>query len=182
VTVAAPFWAYTTVGSGYYDTKDTYGICSNGLAAAHVAAIVALIEDRYPAYNPSSIVSRLTSTASHSGSKDTYIGYGIPDAAAAVGYAPPPPPPPLAVTISGPATVKPNVTCTWLANAVNGTTPYTYSWTVNSGDPIGTASSLTFTNIGTPFNLTVQVTDAVGAVASNSLYVIIAPGAANCMQ
>lgn len=182
VTVAAPFWAYTTAYGGYADTKTAYGYCATGLSAAHVAAIVALLQDKNPTWTPSAIVQQVTSTASHPSSKDTYIGYGIPNAAKALGYLPPPPPPPLSVTIGGPTLVKPQVACTFWTNTAGGTPPYQYQWTVNGGDVVGTSDVFTYTNIGVGFTLAVHVTDAASGSASASLVVNISSGANDCTQ
>lgn len=186
VKLAAPFWAYTIIaylgGGGYYgDTRSSIGYCRTSLSAAHVAAIIALLQDKYPTWSPTQIVQQLTATASHPGSLDPYIGYGIPNAYLAL--AGPPPPPPLSgVTIDGPSQVLSQATCTWTADPQGGTAPFQYSWTVNSGPVISQDPSLTYTNLGQPFTIALQVTDAIGAGAGNTKFVDILLDAEECIQ
>ena len=70
----------------------------------------------------------------------------------------------LSVLISGPAQINSSVICTWEANVVGGTAPYSYSWsTVNGG---GTGVDEVWGG-GFPLSgsLSVTVTDALGATA-----------------
>jgi len=72
---------------------------------------------------------------------------------------PPPPPPPINVSLSGPSTVRPSVTCLWTATP-QGTAPYSYSWLVNNS-PVGNGSQLPqeliHLNNGSAFTIEVRV-------------------------
>jgi hypothetical protein len=180
VTVAAPFWATTTINysdgsSGYGNTRSNWSWCDVRLSAAHVAGVIVLIEDRFPTDPAASIIYRLTSTGSHSSSRDNYVGYGIPNAGAAVlaSGPPPPPPPSLSVAIDGPNRVPARRSCTWTASASGGTAPYAYAWTVN-GNPAGDDSdTLTITTPSSAFTIGVSATDANSLHATSSLSVSI---------
>ncbi len=94
VDVIAPTILPTTdlLGSAGYDSSD-YSMWFNGTSCAtpYAAGTCALIKSAFPAYTPAQIRDRLTSTAQditsvESGSGwDRYTGYGMVDAAAAVG-------------------------------------------------------------------------------------------------
>ncbi len=183
VDLSAPFWARSTVNyNGYQD--ETQGWCGTGLSVAHVVGAVALLRSQNPTWTSSQIVSRLFTTALDRGTagRDDSYGYGIVDAAYALGIAPPPPPPPplSGVSISGPSAVEAYLTCLWIANPSGGVSPFTYAWTVD-GVSVGDATSeLTYTAGSTPFRIDVTVTDAIGATTSNSVFVDIDPNAGFC--
>lgn len=100
VPLAGPFYAYTTSYSGTYDdTRATYGYCSNVLAAAHVAGILALARTTFPTWSMAGIVNHVYLTASNGGSTTTSLGYGIPNGCSALQN-------PLTVVVSGPSQLK----------------------------------------------------------------------------
>lgn len=95
---------------------------------------------------------------------------------------PPPPPPSLGVTISGPTSVRPFSACLYEAQASGGTEPYDYAWTVD-GVPAGENSRFYRhqTDWGA-FQLGVTVTDAGSVARSNTLGVLVDPGAPECLD
>ncbi len=83
-----------TQGAAAYSTtnNNAYGSDSGtSFAAPQVAAAAALLRVRHPSWTPYQIESRLESTAEDLGTtgRDDYYGYGLLDAAAAVGWTPP---------------------------------------------------------------------------------------------
>ena len=92
VDLAAPFWALSAVPSGYQDETD--GWCGNSMATPHVSGAAVLLRSQHPTWTNQQVVERLFATAEDRGAtgRDNYYGYGIVDAAEAVGYIPPPPP------------------------------------------------------------------------------------------
>ena len=88
--------------------------------------------------------------------------------------------PSFGVTISEPANVRAKTTCTWFANAVGGTQPYSYEWKVNGVVVGGPSQDLTWTSGTTPFTMEVTVTDATGDITGGSRTVNIDPYAATC--
>lgn len=124
VTLAAPISAYATYGNGYYyDDWYTWPphICSPDLAASHVAAVAALLQDRHPTWTPSQILAQLQASASGGGTRiDDRYGYGLVNAYAAVS---PPPPPSLNNYIYAQAPY-------YYAEPSGGSTPYSYLWEV----------------------------------------------------
>lgn len=180
VVVAAPYWAYSTATTNtgyptYFDSKADDGWCTNDIASAHVAGVIALLRDHYPTWTPTDIVQKLTSTASLGGSRNDYLGHGIVDAGAALGYVP------LSVTISGPRRVKPNQNCGWWANPAGGTPPYSYSWSPpgsSGGDPNEVIES--FSGSGTVY-LTASVYDALNHAAMAKDTITVTSSAPNCV-
>jgi hypothetical protein len=93
---------------------------------------------------------------------------------------PPPPPPPLAVTMTGPSSIRPNSNCTWAASVNGGVTPYTYAWKRN-GTSVSTSSSYDGTG-NTTFTLALTVTDHANSTSTVSKTVSISSLAALCNQ
>lgn len=68
----------------------------------------------------------------------------------------------LAVSIWGPSSVRPNVSCFWEANPVSGgTSPYGYAWSRTGSSSTGSLSYF-YTSSGSNFTVYVTVTDALG--------------------
>jgi len=126
-------------------------------ATANVAGIVALIRSYHPYETPAQIWERLTYTA---------VGPNrVVDAYAAITYQRP-----LTVYISGNSNPQPYTYETWYAGGANGTPPYSYAW-YRDGYFVGTGDMYSDYVWDTPFQLQVTVTDAVGATATNWLWV-----------
>jgi hypothetical protein len=79
---------------------------------------------------------------------------------------------PLSVVINGPTFVYAGSVETWTAVPANGTAPYSYQWYFN-GSPVGTGQDYTGDTGGVDFELSVTVTDAVGATASDLINVTV---------
>jgi len=182
VDVAGPFWSYTTFTStqgqqSIIDTRANLGFCSTQMAAAHVAGVIALLQQAhpYPSWSPSQIVTALLSTASNSTTWNEQTGYGIPNADAALNYVP------LSATINGPNSVQPNVNCYYWSTVSGGTPPYSYLWSMN-GAPISTASDVTVSTGTSNFTLKLEVWATAGAYASKTKSVTVSSGAQQCLQ
>jgi subtilisin family serine protease/uncharacterized protein YdeI (BOF family) len=162
VDVIAPTILPTTdlLGSAGYDSSD-YSMWFNGTSCAtpYAAGVAALVKSAFPAYTPAQIRDKITSTAQdvtsvESGSGwDRYAGYGLVDAAAAVGGAPVNNPPVAAFNgspLSGDFPLLVSFT------DASSNTPTSWSWTFGDG---GTSSaqnpSHTYTAAG---NYTVSLT------------------------
>lgn len=178
VTMAAPISAYTTYGNSSYTDLWTFfpgHECNPSLSAAHVAGVAALLRDLHPSWTSSQITQALIGTASGGGTRiSDYYGYGLVNAAAAVGFVP------LSVTMTGPTRVKPNQQCGWWANPTGGVPPYSYTWIPPgnySGDPNEVIES--FSGTGT-VTLTVWAYDAVGEQATVSQRITLSSSAPNC--
>jgi hypothetical protein len=88
----------------------------------------------------------------------------------------PPPPPTFSVEIVGGSSIGPYVNCFWTAQ-VNNATPVAYSWQVNGGSVSGgDAQTLYYTNNGSDFTLSVEVTASTGERRTASMSVAIAEG------
>jgi hypothetical protein len=87
--------------------------------------------------------------------------------------------PPLIASMTGPTTVRPNVTCTWRVTASGGTIPYTYDWRRNA---VSVGSGITYTaNTGTSsFFLQVLVSDAAGGLTEPQRQVTVSSSAPVC--
>lgn len=164
VDLAAPFWALSTVGSSSYEDEND-GWCGTSMATPHVSGAATLVWSQNPTWTNQQVVDRLLATSEDRGSsgRDDYFGYGIVDAADALGVVPPTPP---SVSIDGPTQIQPGATCTWQALASGGAPPYAYSWT-NNGALAGTGEYYTGSkdpgNTNSYFTLRVTVTDAASA-------------------
>jgi subtilisin family serine protease len=162
----------STVGNdGYEDEHQNW--CGTSMAAPHVAGAAALLRGQHPDWSAQQIVDRLVATAHDKGGagRDNYYGYGILDAAYAVGLAPPPPPPPppMTVTISGPTTWPAYQVVTVQALVSHGTPPLNYAWKVNGSPACGNQSwcSRAMGARGTSVYFYVTVTDHDGDQASD---------------
>jgi subtilisin family serine protease len=133
VDLAAPFSAYSTIGTNTYGT-----LCGTSMAAPHVTGVAALIKAKNPTWTNAQIVSHLFSTAEDRGTvgRDNYFGYGIVRALTVT--------PPVTVSIvSGPTTISTAGTYTWTASASGGNGTYTYQWQYR------VQGSTTWANVGT---------------------------------
>lgn len=81
VDVVAPFKVYTTIWGGGYDNRE-----GTSMAAPQVAAICALLWEKYPQMSPSQIRNQIRQTARDIGPPgwDEYSGYGLLQADAAL--------------------------------------------------------------------------------------------------
>jgi subtilisin family serine protease len=185
VDLSAPFFALSTVGQNAYQ-DETRGWCGTYIASAHVAGAAALLRSQNPSWTNQQVVDRLLATALDRGAagRDDNFGYGIVDAAFALGIAPPPPPPPplSGVTISGPSSVRPYDTCTWAASPTGGTAPFTYNWFVNNISVGENSNQLTYTAGSVSFTIAVDVTDATGQLVTASRAVSISTSANICAE
>jgi hypothetical protein len=183
VDLAAPFFALSTVGQNAYQ-DERQGWCGTHIASAHVLGAAALVRSQNPSWTNQQVVDRLLATAQDrgTGGRDDFFGYGIVDAAYALGIAPPPPPPPplSGVSISGPTSVRPYDTCLWTAAPTGGTAPFTYSWYVNNLDLGVNSNEVTYTAGSVSFTLAVQVADATGVTVTSSRTVSISSSANIC--
>jgi hypothetical protein len=84
------------------------------------------------------------------------------------------------VNLNGPGTVRPSVQCYWWAYATGGTPPYSYSWSGGlSGYSIAYEYFTTSPSSGS-FTVSVTVTDALGATATDSRSVTVNSRASIC--
>ncbi len=183
VDIAGPFWSYTTFTSSQgqqsiIDTRNSWlHFCTTQMSAAHVAGVIALIQARNPSWTPARVVGALLMTASNHASPNQYIGYGVPNADAALDYQPPP----LSVSIQGPARVKPNVYCTWSSSVAGGTPPYTYYWT-RGGVGVGTESTVNVYTGTSSFVLRLDAGDQLGSQGFAQKSVTVTSSAPMCPQ
>ncbi|HJX27618.1 MAG TPA: S8 family serine peptidase [Thermoanaerobaculia bacterium] len=126
-------------------------------ATANVAGIVALLRSRYPSETAPQIWARLVNTAEGVNR--------VVNAYAAITYKHP-----LSVTISGNSTPQQYTIETWTAVPASGTGPYSYSWS-KDGAFVGSDATYTDDVYDYAFQLQVTVTDALGATATNWLFV-----------
>jgi subtilisin family serine protease len=186
VDLAAPFWALSTVGTNSYQDENQ-GWCGTSMATPHVSGAGALLFSQNPTWTNQQVVDRLFATAEDRGTsgRDDLFGYGILDAAEAVGVQPPPPPPPISVSIDGPTQIQPSATCTWYAVVGNGTPPYSYQWTASQMAPsygydYYFTASKDAGSFATSWPLKVVVTDAVGGTGEHEITVYENPSAMVC--
>lgn len=170
VDVIAPTILPTTdlLGSAGYDGSD-YSMWFNGTSCAtpYAAGVCALIKSAYPSYTPAQIRDRITSTAEdvtsvESGSGwDRYTGYGMVDAAAAVGGGGPVGNPPVAAFSGTPTSGDNPLTVSFSDASTNS--PTSWSWTFGDG---GTSSAAnpnhTYYSAGT-YTVSLTVSNAYGS-------------------
>jgi subtilisin family serine protease len=184
VDLSAPFWALSTVGTSSYENENQ-GWCGTSMATPHVSGAAALLWAQNPTWTNVQIRDRLFATAEDRGAvgKDVYFGWGIVDAAHAVGTVAPPPP---TVSISGPTLIQPGATCTWDAIVTNGTPPFSYLWS-GQVQPWGTTGP-SYTGGKDPaqssnsFTLRVDVTDSANGTGWASITVTEDPSAPPCIM
>ncbi|MGH7575550.1 MAG: S8 family peptidase [Longimicrobiales bacterium] len=175
VDLAAPFWALSTVPNDQYG-DETDGWCGTSMSTPHVSGAAALLRSEHPGWTNQEIVDQLIATAEDRGTagRDDFYGYGIVDAAAALGVSDPPPPPPPTVAINGPTEIQPDATCTWFSDVSGGTPPYSYYWT-NDGHFVSSDQDYTGGkldgSISSSFDIKLRVTDAASASASYEITV-----------
>lgn len=135
-------------------------------ATAIVAGIVGLVRSYHPNETPAQIWERLVNTAQGPNL--------VVNAYAAITYQRP-----LSVRISGPANVGEYDYATWTAARGGGVGPYTYTW-FRDGSPVASGATYSDYANGSSFSLQVTVTDALGASASDWLYVTAGSTGAEC--
>lgn len=158
------------------DINYTLSFSGTSAAAPQVSAVAALLLTREPTLTAAQVKGRLQSGADPWGSA-VQFGAGKLNAYRTLA----PPIPPLSVTISGRTVVRSGATCTWLANASGGTPPYSYSWKVDNV-PVGTNdSALEYQNAGSPFTISVVVSDGASLTASDTHPVSISSSSQACL-
>lgn len=179
VDLSAPFTANST-----YPNNNYVSLCGTSMATPHVSGAAALLFSQNPTWTNQQVVDRLFATSEDRGDRgrDDLFGYGIVDAAEAVGVQPPPP---LSVSIDGPTQIEPGATCTWYAVVGNGTSPYSYQWTASqmapsSGTDYYFTASKDAGSFATSWPLKVVVTDAVGGQGEHEITVYEDPSAGLC--
>lgn len=86
--------------------------------------------------------------------------------------------PGLSISINGPSPVRRWQTCTWRAAVSNGTSPYTYTWSVDDGDGSGNGYEWTGYSISSGgLTLYVTVTDANGVTKTVSRFISVSTSA-----
>lgn len=145
-------------------------------AAPQVAGVAALLLAKEPSLSRAAVRQRLTYWADWWGYPTNQFGSGKLNA-----YRTLVPPTPPTVAISGPNKVRSGSTCTWTAVVSGGTPPYSYYWSSGGGYSPG-SSSFTFTNMGSPFSISLTVWDAVGTSSGASLPVAISATAPLCLS
>lgn len=130
------------------------GVGGTSAATAVVAGIVGLIRSAHPNETPDQITERLVNTAEGPNK--------VVNAYAALTY-----PRPLSVTIAGPTSITAYNSGTWTAQVTGGTGPYSYVW-YRDGYQVGTGASYSDDAVERSFTLQVNVTDALGASASDT--------------
>lgn len=174
VDISAPFWALSTTGTSSYEGENQ-GWCGTSMAAPHVSGAAALVWARNPGWTNSMVVNQLFSTAEDRGDwgKDHLFGFGIVNAAAAVG----PPPPTYWADIQGPNAMKPGNSCHWYASTNVGDP--TIEWRVGE-TVVGTGPDLYY-SASTSFTLQVIVwNSSTGAGANDSQEISVSSSNADC--
>jgi len=186
VDIIAPTIVPTTdiTGSGGYDAGD-YDMFFNGTSCAtpYAAGVCALIKSAFPNYTPDQVRAQLVGTAQDIVSVesgvgwDKYTGYGMVDAAAAVGGGSPVTYPPVAAFTGTPTSGDYPLTVAFSDQSTN--TPTSWSWTFGDG---GTSTAQnpghTYTAAGT-YSVTLDVTNADGSdsLTKNGYIVVTEPPA-----
>jgi subtilisin family serine protease len=176
VDLAAAFWALSTVPGGYQDESDDW--CGTSMATPHVAGVAVLLRSQNPTWTNQQVVDRLLATAEDQGDigRDDLFGFGIVNAAAALGVVPPP----LPVSIVGPDQVPPETICTWQAFA-DAQSPLHYEWWgVLSGsfDDRNWISGL----VQSSGWLNVTITSADGRQGSDTFFVEVTSEVSECLE
>ncbi len=128
VSLSAPFWALSTVGTTDYE-DETDGWCGTSFAAPHVSGAAALLFDQNPSWNNFQVRQRLQNTANHpfnSLEPDDEYGHGVLDAGAAVGFT-------LSIHpfIEGPNQIQVNEFVQFEATVGGGVRPYSFQWQID---------------------------------------------------
>ena len=95
------------------------------------------------------------------------------------------PPNELTVSISGPASVKPNAWCTWWGDASGGTTPYTFKWYKDAAllkTEVGSSSELTINTGSANFVLKLEATDSGSGSGNSTKTVTVTSSAMECFS
>ena len=85
----------------------------------------------------------------------------------------------IVVSIFGPGTIRPNITCYWDTHVSGGTPPYTYQW--YGGSTADPSQSDIFASASQSFWLDVKVTDSLGAVGWGGKYITVTSNTGACM-
>ena len=147
-------------------------------AAPQVAGAAALLIALNPGLTEAQVRARLKATADPWWDCNAYLcGSGKLNIgrAASLYY-----PPPTTVQISGPASVRKNVQCTWTASASGGSGSYSYSWVIGA-DTVGMGETLNYQNAGTSFSLTVYADDGTQAPGVQTIGVTADNQAPECL-
>lgn len=162
VSISSPFESYTT-RPGYPAYQS---LCGTSFSAPLVSGATALLIEQNPTWSNTQIRNRLLNTANHpfgSMTPDQEYGYGVLDAAAALGNT-------LSIypSIDGPNQIQLNQYVEFEASAEGGLKPYSFEWQIdytltgNSWQTVGSSASfyghLSYTL--DDFLLRVIVTDA----------------------
>lgn len=95
-------------------------------------------------------------------------------------YIPPPPPvPPPTIALTGPNTVKPDVTCGWEVSVTSGAGPFRYTW-LKDGDYAGGEALMT-ASLSAPVTFGVTVFDVYGQNTYASKSVTVSSAAGPCL-
>ena len=170
VDIIAPTIVPTTdiSGSGGYDAGD-YDMFFNGTSCStpYAAGVAALIKSAYPSYTPDQVRAQLVGTAFdivnvESGAGwDKYSGYGMVDAAAAVGGGAPVLYPPVAAFTGTPTSGDYPLVVAFTDQSTN--TPTSWSWTFGDGGT-STAQNPDYTyNAAGTYSVTLDVSNADGS-------------------
>lgn len=84
------------------------------------------------------------------------------------------------LNISGPTSIKPNVTCAWSGSASGGVAPYTFQWSAPGGSGSGQNWDYNDTGTGSPFTIQLIATDAAGTQITVNRTVTITSAAHTC--
>jgi hypothetical protein len=85
------------------------------------------------------------------------------------------------VSIQGHGEVPPYTTCRWWTGNYNGVEPYTYRWWV-MGSLVSQDPVLSWTSSSSGFDISVEVTDGQGRVATSATYVNVSSSSGGCID